>query len=165
MARRRVSAGILLYRHTAAGDLEVLLGHPGGPYFARKDAGHWSIPKGEVDDGEGDLRDVALREFAEETGRALDVSHDDLLPLGEIVQKGGKTVVAWAVEGDLDPDTAHSNTFPLAWPPRSGRTIDVPEIDRVAWCTPDAARALVKPTQIPLIDRLQAILVRPSGAR
>lgn len=165
MARRRISAGVLLYRRTADGALEVLLGHPGGPFFARKDAGHWSIPKGEVDDGEADLRDVALREFAEETGHVLDVSHDDLLPLGEIVQKGGKTVVAWAVEGDLDPDRAHSNTFPLEWPPRSGRTVDVPEIDRVAWCTPDAARALVKPTQIPLIDRLEAILVRTSGAR
>lgn len=155
--RSRLSAGILLYRRTAEG-IEVLLGHPGGPYFVRKDAGHWSIPKGEVDDGEDDLRDVALREFTEETGHALGVTHDDLIPLGEIIQKGGKTVVAWAVEGDLDPETARSNTFPMEWPPRSGRMIDVPEIDRVAWCTPEGARYLVKSTQIPLIDRLEAIL-------
>ncbi|HEX6869275.1 MAG TPA: NUDIX domain-containing protein [Candidatus Limnocylindrales bacterium] len=160
MAQRRISAGILLYRRSNDGELEVLLGHPGGPYFTRKDAGYWSIPKGEVDDGEDDLREVALREFAEETGHPLDVSHDALIPLGEIVQKGGKTVVAWAVEGDLDPAAAHSNTFALEWPPRSGQTIDVPEIDRVAWCTPEGARYLVKPTQIPLIDRLEAHLAR-----
>ena len=158
MARSRLSAGILLYRRGADGVLEVLLGHPGGPYFAHKDAGYWSIPKGEVDDGEEDLRDVALREFAEETGHPLDVSHDALIPLGEIVQKGGKTVVAWAVEGDLDPAAANSNTFALEWPPRSGRTIDVPEIDRVVWCTPEGARYLVKATQIPLIERLEAYL-------
>ena len=158
MARSRLSAGILLYRRSDGGALEVLLGHPGGPYFARKDAGYWSIPKGEVDDGEDDLRDVALREFAEETGHPLDVSHDALIPLGEIVQKGGKTVVAWAVEGDLDPAAAQSNTFALEWPPRSGQMIDVPEIDRVAWCDPEGARYLVKPTQIPLLERLETHL-------
>jgi predicted NUDIX family NTP pyrophosphohydrolase len=158
MTARRVSAGILLYRRAPGGDIEVLLGHPGGPYFAHKDAGHWSIPKGEVDDGEDDLRLVALREFEEETGTAPAVTPDGLLPLGEIVQKGGKLVVAWAAEGDLDPATARSNTFPLMWPPGSGRYIDVPEIDRVAWLTPGAARALIKPTQIPFIDRLEAAL-------
>lgn len=160
MARTRLSAGILLYRRSDGGALEVLLGHPGGPYFTRKDAGFWSIPKGEVDVGEDDLRDVALREFAEETGHPLDVSQDALIPLGEIVQKGGKTVVAWAVEGDLDPAAAQSNTFALEWPPRSGQMIDVPEIDRVAWCDPEGARYLVKPTQIPLIDRLETFLAR-----
>jgi predicted NUDIX family NTP pyrophosphohydrolase len=158
MAARRVSAGILLYRRAPDGGIEVLLGHPGGPYFAHKDAGHWSIPKGEVDDGEEDLRLVALREIEEESGTVPAVTPDGLLPLGEIVQKGGKLVVAWAVEGDLDPDAARSNTFSMMWPPGSGRYIDVPEIDRVAWLTPDAARAIIKPTQIPLIDRLEAEL-------
>ena len=165
MPRARISAGILLYRRTGDGGLEVLLGHPGGPYFARKDAGYWSIPKGEVDDGEEDLRDVALREFAEETGHPLSVRRDDLVPLGDIVQKGGKTVVAWAVQGDLDPGAAHSNTFPIEWPPRSGQMVEVPEIDRVEWCTPEAARYLIKPTQIPLLERLEAFLVRSSAAR
>jgi predicted NUDIX family NTP pyrophosphohydrolase len=152
----RISAGILLYR-SRDGALEVLLGHPGGPYFVRKDAGHWSIPKGEVEPGEA-LVDVALREFAEETGSPIVVPADALIPLGEIVQKGGKHVVAWAVEGDLDPATALSNTFPLEWPPRSGTFVDVPEFDRVAWLLPDEARRLVKSTQIPLIDRLVALL-------
>jgi predicted NUDIX family NTP pyrophosphohydrolase len=160
MAARRMSAGILLYRRTAAGELEVLLGHPGGPYFMRKDAGHWSIPKGEVDDGEDDLRLVALREFEEETGHPVGTEVDALVPLGEIVQKGGKHVVAWAAEGDLDPATARSNTFPLAWPPGSGKVIEVPEIDRVEWFAPAAARERIKPTQIPFIDRLEALLTR-----
>jgi predicted NUDIX family NTP pyrophosphohydrolase len=152
----RTSAGILLYR-VRGGTLEVLLGHPGGPYFAHKDAGHWSIPKGEVESGEA-LVDVALREFAEETGCPLDAPSDALIPLGEIVQKGGKHVVAWAVEGDLDPAKAVSNTFTLEWPPRSGSFIDVPEFDRVAWLSPAAARRCVKATQIPLIDRLETLL-------
>jgi predicted NUDIX family NTP pyrophosphohydrolase len=109
----RISAGILLFRRTGSG-LEVLLAHPGGPYFAAKDAGHWTIPKGEVEPGES-LEDVACREFAEETGHALGSAA--LLPLGEIRQKGGKVVHAWAVEGDLDPAAATSNTFTTEWPP------------------------------------------------
>lgn len=165
----RVSAGILLYRRVAGG-LEVLLAHPGGPYFARKDEGHWTIPKGEAEAGEGGdpgvdpgvegdgLLDVALREFAEETGSWVTAPRGKLIPLGDIVQKGGKRVVAWAAEGDLDPTTAHSNTFSLEWPPRSGRSVDVPEVDRVAWFTADAARRSVKATQVPLIDRLEAAL-------
>ncbi len=160
-ARPRVSAGILLYRIGASG-LEVLLGHPGGPYFARKDEGHWSVPKGEVEVGEGesdaDLLAVALREFEEETGSMVMVAPASLFALGEIVQKGGKRVVAWAAAGDLDPATAHSNTFALEWPPGSGRFVDVPEIDRVAWFTPGEARRSIKSTQIPLIDRLEAAL-------
>jgi len=152
----RVSAGIVLYR-LREGDLEVLLGHPGGPYFARKDAGHWSIPKGEVEPGE-ELQAVARREFAEETGTSLDVPSDALIPLGEIVQKGGKHVVAWGAEGELDPASAHSNTFPMEWPPRSGRMIDVPEFDRVAWLSPEEAQRYIKDSQTPLIDRLEAIL-------
>lgn len=152
----RVSAGILLFR---AGDrgLEVLLGHPGGPYFAAKGDGHWTVPKGEVE-GDEDLLAVALREFAEETGTALAVDPADLQPLGEIVQKGGKRVVAWAVEGDLDPSAARSNLFTMEWPPGSGRYAEYPEIDEVAWLTPAEARRRIKASQIPLIDRLEAAL-------
>jgi predicted NUDIX family NTP pyrophosphohydrolase len=152
----RLSAGILLFRRDGGGDsLEVLLAHPGGPYYVTKDAGHWTIPKGEVDGGEP-LLDVARREFEEETGHP--VPEREPIDLGEIVQKGGKTVHAWAVEGDLDPADARSNTFELEWPPRSGRRERFPEIDRVAWFGPDEARRVVKPTQIPLIDRLVAAL-------
>ena len=155
----RVSAGILLYRHRDGG-LEVLLGHPGGPYFARKGDGHWSIPKGEAENGEtGDeLRLVALREFEEETGNPLPGSPEELLPLGEITQKGGKRVVAWAAEGDLDAATAHSNTFRIEWPPYSRRYIDVPEFDEIAWLSPSEARRRIKDTQIPFIDRLEDAL-------
>lgn len=156
MGRSRISAGILLYRYHD-GVLQVLIGHPGGPYFARKDEGHWSIPKGEVEDGE-ELLDVALREFQEETGSPVAAPRASLIPLGDIVQKGGKQVVAWAAEGDLDPATAQSNTFAIEWPPRSGAYIDIPEIDRVAWMEPSEARRFVKDTQIPLIDRLEAAL-------
>ena len=153
---RPTSAGILLYRHAAdGGRLEVLLAHPGGPWFATKDAGHWSIPKGEAD-GDEQLFDVARREFSEETGH--EVPDASPIELGSIVQKGGKTVHAWAVEGDLDPDAAHSNLFETEWPPRSGRRATFPEIDRVAWFGRDEARAMIKPTQIPLLDRLEAAL-------
>lgn len=151
--RSRVSAGILLFRHGAAG-LEVLIGHPGGPYFIRKDAGHWSIPKGEVD-GEEELEAVARREFEEETGSAVEATSETLIPLGEIVQKGGKQVVAWAAEGDLDAEAARSNLFAMEWPPGSGRMAEFPEIDRVAWCPPAEARRLLKPTQHPFVDRLE----------
>ena len=149
MTRR--SAGLLLYRRTAGGDLEVLLGHPGGPIWASRDAGVWSVPKGEFDDGEA-AWDVARREFAEETGHPP--PDGPPIDLGEIRQKGGKLVVAWALEGELDPGTAHSNTFEFQWPPRSGRYITIPEIDRVAWFAPDEARRRIKDTQVPFIDRL-----------
>jgi predicted NUDIX family NTP pyrophosphohydrolase len=155
----RTSAGILLYRHRAGG-LEVLLAHPGGPYFARKWDGHWSIPKGEVE-GDEDLAAVARREFEEETGHTVGADPAAMLPLGDIVQKGGKRVIAWAVEGDLDPDSASSNTFLLEWPPGSGRRIEVPEIDQVAWATPEAARRMIKPTQVPFLDRLEATVSGP----
>ena len=147
-----VSAGILLFRRSR-GPLELLLAHQGGPYWTTKDLGHWTIPKGEVEPGEAWI-DVARREFAEETGFELEV-HEDL-PLGEIEQKSGKTVVAWAVEGDLDPALAHSNTFSLEWPPRSGRLQDFPEIDRVEWFEVDEARRRLKAAQVPFIDRLEA---------
>ena len=155
--RSRVSAGILLYRRAPGGALEVLLGHPGGPLFTHKDHGHWSIPKGEAHAGE-ELEEVARREFEEETGHPVG---GPLVPLGEIVQRGGKRVVAWALEGDLDPAAARSNTFQLEWPPRSGRYVEIPEIDRVAWFDPSEARVRIKDRQVPLIDRLEVHLALP----
>jgi predicted NUDIX family NTP pyrophosphohydrolase len=149
-----VSAGVLLFRRSG-GRLELLLAHQGGPYWTTKDLGHWTIPKGEVEPGEPWI-DVARREFAEETGLELLV-HEDL-PLGEITQKSGKTVVAWAVEGDLDPALAHSNTFSLEWPPRSGQFQDFPEIDHVEWFDVPEARRRLKLAQGPFIDRLEAAL-------
>jgi predicted NUDIX family NTP pyrophosphohydrolase len=156
----RVSAGLVLWRRGPDG-IEVLLGHPGGPLFARRDAGYWTIPKGEIEAAErtgdeADLAAVARREFAEETGHP--VPDGELIPLGSIVQKGGKVVHAWAAEGDLDPDDAHSNLFTMTWPPRSGRVASFPELDRVAWFRLDEARRRVKETQIPLLDRLEAAL-------
>jgi len=150
----RVSAGVLLYRRRPAG-LEVLLAHPGGPLFARKDAGHWTIPKGEVEPGE-ELLAVARREFEEETGHPP--PDGAIIELGSIVQKGGKVVHAWAIEGDLDPANAVSNTFELSWPPGTGLRQLFPEIDRVEWFDLDEARRRVKETQIPLLERLEAAL-------
>ena len=148
------SAGVLLYRRGAAG-VEVLLVHPGGPYWARKDLGAWSIPKGELDAGE-EPRAAALREFAEETGTELpDATLDDL---GSVKQRSGKLVVAFAVAGDLDAEALVSNTFELEWPPRSGRTQSFPEIDRAEWFGLDAARAKLNPAQAAFVDRLEALL-------
>jgi len=155
----RTSAGILLYRRTGAGGdgLEVLLAHPGGPYFMNRDLGDWTIPKGEPDGAHEPLDAVARREFEEETGTALDAAAPTI-ELGTIVQKGGKVVYAWAVEGDLDPAAAHSNEFEVEWPPRSGRRERFAEIDRVDWFDPAEARRRIKPTQEPFIDRLEAAL-------
>jgi len=155
LARR--SAGLLLYRRSATGQIEVLLAHPGGPLWTKRDAGAWTVPKGEIEEGEEPLA-VAYREFEEEVGHAAPEAPP--VTLGEIRQKGGKVVVAWGVEGDLDPATATSNTFPLEWPPRSGRWITIPEIDRVEWFTPDEARRRLKDTQVPLVDRLLEHLAR-----
>jgi predicted NUDIX family NTP pyrophosphohydrolase len=158
----RQSAGILLFRRrpSTEASLEVLLAHPGGPFFAKRDEGHWTIPKGEPDDPDDDLLVVARREFEEETGNLAphDPSADDPIPLGTIVQKGGKVVHAWAIEGDMDAATARSNTFVMEWPPRSGQQQEFAEIDRVAWFEPDEARRRLKPTQVPFVDRLAAIL-------
>ena len=148
----RTSAGVLLWRR-GGGGLEVLLGHPGGPLWAKKDAGHWTVVKGEIDPGEAP-EDVARREFKEETGQ--DLPDGPMVELGEIRQKSGKVVLAWAVEGDLDPATAVSNTFTMEWPPRSGRRAEFPEIDRVEWFDLDEARRRIKDAQAPFIDRLQA---------
>jgi predicted NUDIX family NTP pyrophosphohydrolase len=144
------SAGILLYR-LVAGTPEVLLVHPGGPYWARKDAGVWSIPKGEYDDGE-DPRACALREFEEETGRELPPG--ELIELGDVKQRSGKVVTAWGAEGDLDADAVTSNTFTMEWPPRSGRTAEFPEIDRAGWFDIEAAREKLVPAQAEFLDRL-----------
>ncbi|TPW31936.1 NUDIX domain-containing protein [Pararhizobium mangrovi] len=150
MAGKRKSAGVLLHRFRA-GHLEVLLAHPGGPFWKNKDEGAWSIPKGEIDEGE-DPQTAAIREFAEETGHTLETLP---VPLATIEQKGGKTVVAFAAEGDLDAETLASNTFEMEWPPRSGRRQAFPEIDRAAWLTLDAARVKILASQRPLIDALE----------
>ena len=148
------SAGVLLHR-TRDGVVEVLIGHMGGPFWARKDAGAWSIPKGEHGADE-EPRDVALREFAEEMGTPAPVT--DLVPLGEVRQSGGKRLTAWAAEGDLDAAAAVSNTFALEWPPRSGRLQEFPEIDRAAWMPLDEAREKLVRGQVPLLDRLLDLL-------
>jgi predicted NUDIX family NTP pyrophosphohydrolase len=150
----RVSAGILLFRRRA-GSVEVLLAHPGGPWFADRDEGSWGIPKGLVEAGE-ELEDVARREFEEETGSVAPAGPP--LSLGTITQKAGKVVHAWALEGDLDPAESHSNTFPLEWPPYSGRWTDAPEIDRVEWFEPGEARLRLKDAQVPFVDRLLEML-------
>ena len=154
------SAGILLYRRHGAG-LEVLLAHPGGPYWSRQDHGSWSVPKGiaEVDEA---AEAVAAREFAEETGFELGAVATDPaqapVDLGEVTLKSGKVIHAWAVEGDLDPELAHSNEFEIEWPPRSGRRQTIPEVDRVAWFAPDEARRRAHPAQAAFVERLEAAL-------
>jgi predicted NUDIX family NTP pyrophosphohydrolase len=150
VARR--SAGILLHRQGASGP-EVLLVHPGGPFWTKKDLGAWSIPKGEYDDGEDPLS-AALREFEEETGTRL--AGDAAVELGTVVQRGGKRVTAWALPGDLDAASVLSNTFTMEWPPRSGRQAEFPEVDRAQWFGVDEARAKLVPAQAELIDRLVA---------
>ncbi len=156
----RTSAGILLWRKRKGG-LEVLLAHQGGPFWAKKDLGHWTIPKGEVESGE-QFEAVARREFAEETGH--DPPDQPLIELGEITQKSGKLVLGWAVEGDLDPSGAVSNTYEMEWPPRSGVMQSFPEIDRVEWFDLDEARRRLKAAQVPFLDRLHAALAAESRA-
>lgn len=150
----RTSAGILLW-HDREGRLQVLLAHQGGPFWANKDHGHWTVPKGEIEPGE-DLVAVARREFAEETGHP--VPDGPMIDLGQIRQKSGKLVLAWAVEGDLDPSTAFSNTYEMEWPPRSGRMQAFPEIDRVQWFHLDEARLRLKAAQVPFLERLATAL-------
>ena len=154
------SAGILLFRRSAAG-LQVLFAHPGGPYWSRQDFGSWSVPKGIAEPDEAPEA-VAAREFAEETGFELGaVATSPELPpldLGEVTLKSGKVIRAWAVEGDLDPELAHSNEFEIEWPPKSGRMLLVPEVDRVAWFDLDEARRRAHPAQAAFVDRLEASL-------
>jgi predicted NUDIX family NTP pyrophosphohydrolase len=147
------SAGILLHRR--AGDqLQVLLVHPGGPLWARRDAGAWSIPKGEYADGTEDPLAAARREFEEELGVAP--PDGEALDLGEVRQKSGKRVRAWALAGDLDASAILSNTCEIEWPPRSGRTIEIPEVDRAQWFSLADAREKINPAQVALLDRLLA---------
>lgn len=151
MAAKR-SAGILLYRRVA-GELRVLLVHPGGPYWAKRDLGAWTIPKGECE-AEEEPRDCALRELAEELGAAPSLDVDALIELGAVRQKSGKVVEAWAGEAEFDPAGLRSNSFELEWPPRSGERREFPEVDRAEWFEPDLARRKVLAAQAELIDRL-----------
>ena len=145
------SAGLLMFRRTTAG-LEVLLGHPGGPYWATRDDGAWTIPKGGIQPGEAPL-ESALREFVEETGFQ---PCGPYVPLGQITQRSGKVVHAWAFEGDCDPARVSSIVTTTEWPPRSGRLIEIPEIDRVAFFSLADARRAVNVAQVELIDRLES---------
>lgn len=147
------SAGLLLHR-TKDGTLEVLLAHPGGPFWAKKDVGAWTIPKGEIEPGEEALQ-AAIREVEEEIGSRLDGPFVSLSP---VRQKSGKVVHAWAVEAELDVATVRSNVIAIEWPPGSGQRIDIPEIDRAAWCDLPTARAKINPGQVPLLDELERLL-------
>ena len=158
MGSRR-SAGILLHRGRGA-EIEVLLVHPGGPVWARRDLGAWSIPKGECVDGEDPLA-AARREFQEELGTAPPEGDPD--DLGEIRQKSGKRVRAWAIAGDLDAAHIPSNTFQFEWPPRSGKLMEIPEVDRAEWFGLKAAREKINSGQVPLLDRLEALLGATAG--
>jgi len=151
----RVSAGILLYRLRATGP-EVFLVHPGGPFWARRDLGAWSVPKGEVGEAE-DLLEAAKREFYEETGGQVDGEFIELAPLR---QRSGKVVHAWAVEGDLDASSITSNTFALEWPPRSGKSRMFPEVDRAGWFTLSEARDKLLPGQRPFLDDMMLKIAR-----
>jgi predicted NUDIX family NTP pyrophosphohydrolase len=154
------SCGILLFRR-APGGLEVLLAHPGGPYWKQQDYGSWSVPKGIVEIDEA-VEAVAAREFAEETGFELaSVARDPAAPpldLGEVTLKSGKVVHAWAVEGDLDPALSRSNEIEIEWPPRTGRRLTIPEVDRVAWFGPEEARRRAHPVQAEFVGRLETQL-------
>ncbi|MFF1303459.1 NUDIX domain-containing protein [Streptomyces sp. NPDC058307] len=147
----RTSAGLLLFRHTGDG-LEVLLGHMGGPFFARRDAGAWTIPKGEYEPDSEAAWAAARREFQEELG--LPPPDGEAVPLGEVRQTNGKVVTAWAVEADLDPATVVPGVFAMEWPPKSGRTQEFPELDRVEWFGLDRARAVIVKAQAAFLDRL-----------
>ncbi|MBV2352779.1 NUDIX domain-containing protein [Streptomyces sp. J2-1] len=149
-ARTKRSAGLLLFRRTG-GELQVLLGHMGGPFYAHKDAGAWGVPKGEYEPDEAPW-DAARREFEEELGLAP--PDGEALPLGEVTQANGKIVTAWAIEADLDPESVVPGTFTMEWPRGSGRVQEFPELDRVAWLGLDAARAVIIPAQGAFLDRL-----------
>jgi predicted NUDIX family NTP pyrophosphohydrolase len=149
-----LSAGILMWRRGAAGAIEVLLGHFGGPIWAKRDAGAWAIPKGLAEPGE-DLETCARREFEEEIGVKPEGA---LVPLGRIRQKGGKQVEAFALEGDLDAAAIVSNTFTLEWPPKSGRFQTCPEIDRAAWFALDEAREMILPSQRAILELLEIVV-------
>jgi predicted NUDIX family NTP pyrophosphohydrolase len=155
------SAGLLLYRRASAG-LEVLLVHPGGPFFRHRDDGWWTVPKGLIAPGEDPLA-AARREYEEETGFAPPSDRTPHHDLGTIRQKGGKVVHAWAVEGECDPGQLESNTFSIEWPARSGRMRDFPEIDRAAFFPLEEARRKILPAQAPFLDRLTELMERLPG--
>jgi predicted NUDIX family NTP pyrophosphohydrolase len=147
------SAGILLFRKAEGGEIEVLLVHPGGPYWQNRDLGAWSIPKGEIEAGE-EPRAAALRELAEEVGPVPALPEHELTELGSIRQRAGKVVEAWAAEADFDPAKLASITFSMEWPPRSGNEREFPEVDRAEWFGIDQAREKILPTQATFLDRL-----------
>ncbi len=149
----KISAGLLMYRRKSY-DFEFLLVHLGGPFWTKKDAGAWFLPKGEVNPGEHE-QSAAIREFTEETGLTPSAT---LTPLGSVRHKSGKIVHAWAFEGDCDPATVRSNTFEMEWPPRSGKTQTFPEIDRAAFFTLESAREKMHPSEFPLLTRLRELL-------
>jgi len=162
MATKR-SAGILLFRRTGS-ETEFLLVHPGGPFWAKKDAGAWSIPKGQIEHEE-EPRACAIRELEEELGPAPVLDPKQLIELGSIKQRSGKTVEAWAAEADFDPATIASNTFSMEWPPRSGQQQEFPEVDRAGWFGLAAAREKILPAQAELLDRLLERLGSADGER
>jgi predicted NUDIX family NTP pyrophosphohydrolase len=153
----KISAGLLMYRGTTehSSSVEILLAHPGGPFWKNKDDGAWTIPKGEVTPGE-DLLAAAIREFTEETGLT---PAPPFVPLGEIKHKSGKIVHVWAFRGDCDPAQIRSNTFELEWPPKSGRTQEFPEIDRALFYDLAAARQKILVSELPLLDRLSELVI------
>ena len=149
---KKVTAGLLLFRR--CNELEVLLIHPGGPFWAKKDLGAWSLPKGQIEDNEEPL-DAAKREFAEETGFTVD---GEFLPLNPVRQSGGKIVLAWAIEGDCDPNRLQSNLFSMEWPPKSGTLRQFPEVDRAAWFSIPEARERILPAQKDFLEQLASLL-------
>ncbi|HEX5592579.1 MAG TPA: NUDIX domain-containing protein [Solirubrobacterales bacterium] len=150
------SAGIILFRRHG-GETEFLLVHPGGPFWAKKDAGAWSIPKGQIESGE-EPRACAIRELEEELGEAPELDPEQLIELGSIRQRAGKVVEAWAAEADFDPVSLASNTFTMEWPPRSGTQQEFPEVDRAEWFDLEKAREKILPAQAELLDRVLAYL-------
>ena len=149
---KKTTAGLLLYRRR--GEVEVFLVHPGGPYWAKKDLGAWSLPKGEINDGEN-LLHAARREFTEETGFGIE---GEFRPLDPVKQAGGKVVHAWAIEGDCDPTALQSNLFSMEWPPKSGKTQQFPEVDRAGWFTIAEARKRILAAQVGFIDQFVSLL-------
>ena len=156
---KKVTAGLLLYRYRD--ELEVFLVHPGGPFWAKKDLGAWSLPKGEITEGE-DLLHAAKREFTEETGFPID---GEFRPLDPVKQSNGKIVHAWAIEADCDPLQIQSNLFAMEWPPKSGKTQEFPEVDRAAWFTIAEAQKRILTAQAKFIDQLVSLLGAASGPR
>ena len=154
---KKISAGLLMYRNNG-GNLEFLLGHPGGPFYAKKDDGYWGIPKGETHDHENDLLKVAEREFEEETSIK---PCGPYLELGTVEQKNNKTVHVWAFEGDADPEKLKSNLFDLEWPPKSGKIQQFPELDRFEFFRRSEAQKKIRPEHIPFLDRLEKIVGSP----